>query len=81
MTVPHRNDVPGLASRCPDQHDKTVRQQPVGEKAILAIVEAVIALRQRRPCENQARVGEIKAAHVARFVSFGWVKSNLHRLP
>jgi hypothetical protein len=64
--MPHRNNVPSLASRRPDQHNEAIGKEPVGLKPLFAIIEAVIALRQRRPRKDRRRILKIETAFLQR---------------
>jgi hypothetical protein len=42
MTVPHRNDVAGFATSCPDHDDQTFVEMACGNKTRLAVIEAMV---------------------------------------
>jgi hypothetical protein len=80
MTVPHRDNVPSPASRCPNQHDEAIVQQPVGLKPLFAIVEPIIALGQQRPREHLRRIGEVETASLKGRITLRLMEGDLHQI-
>jgi hypothetical protein len=62
MTVPHRNDVPRIAARCPDENDHAFAQPAGGNITILAIVEPAIRNDGMSACENVCCRGEVESS-------------------
>ncbi|MCW2395398.1 hypothetical protein M2344_001875 [Sphingobium sp. B8D3C] len=70
--------MPALAALRPDQHHQAIIKQPVGLKAILAIVLAQIGQRERRSSEDLAGISKVEAAFGERFIALCRIEADLH---
>jgi len=54
MTVPHRDDVAGLATLRPDHHDQTAIEMSRSDEPRFAVVEAFVNDGRRQPGKHLA---------------------------
>jgi hypothetical protein len=80
MTVPYRNDVPGLLPQRPDDHDHSPLQIPRRNDAGLAVVEAIIWCRGVGPGEDLRRTAKIEPALAQDFVALRRVERDFSDL-
>jgi hypothetical protein len=78
MTVPHRNDVAGLATLRPDHHHEPTIEVTRGDQAVFAVVEAVVADRCRRSGEHLGGALEVETPMLPRQIALDRIERDLN---
>ncbi|AMJ62324.1 hypothetical protein AXW83_20275 [Bosea sp. PAMC 26642] len=67
-----------MSARCPDDDHQPVNSKAVGQKAVFAIILAVIDHRQHGAGEHLRRILEIETAFLQRRFALGRMVRDLH---
>jgi hypothetical protein len=62
MTVPHRDDVAGIATLCPDHNDQTSIEMTGANETHLTVIKAIIDNRCRQSGKHLSGSAEIQRA-------------------
>src|SRR5215208_3636269 len=79
MTVPHRDDVPRIATRCPNDHHHPATERARRDHTMLAIVKTVVDSAERWASKYQFGIGEVQATFLQRGLTLCRVEGDLHR--
>jgi len=80
MTVPHADDSPGGASRCPNEHNQTGIQPTGRDVSGFAVIDAIVDPRKVQPGENFPSSAHVQASLLQRLQSPRLVSGNAHLL-
>jgi len=80
MTVPHRDDVAGLATLRPGHNNQASVEMAGGNKTGLTIIETLVNHGRRQPGKYLASPGEIEAAMPQGEIALRRIKGDTHQL-